>query len=70
MSHSKLRKVIDAWKKGNEVPFSRYYYRLYKSVMPKLERLTLSKADAEDIFMEGIFTFLRRFFLRRATITR
>ena len=62
MNQSNLQKVIDSWKKGNETPFNNYYCRLYRKTMPKLKKLTVSGAEAEDIFMEGVFTFLKKFF--------
>lgn len=63
MKSQELQKIIEEWEKGNEAPFQRFYKQLYSKTFYSIKKLVKSNNEAEEIFMEGLHTFLEHFFI-------
>ena len=67
MSTQELQNIIAEWEKGNEQPFQKLFRKLYTKTLPSIKKLTKSSTAAEEVFMEGIHTFLEHFFIAKKT---
>ena len=63
MKSQELQKIVEEWEKGNEVPFQKFYKLLYRKTFHSIKKLVKSSSEAEEIFMEGLHTFLEHFFI-------
>lgn len=63
METQDLQKIITEWKEGNEKPFQQLYRKLYDRTFYSIKKRTKSATAAEEIFMEGLHTFLEHFFI-------
>lgn len=65
MTESDIKKIIDSAINGNEFPFDRFFEDTFQKLLPKLNFLTKSKENSQEVFTISMHKFWERFVINQ-----